>query len=100
MAPPGGLTAGDVQQRAVDRGDPQVGGARVEHHGEDLRRRAQPDLAVVLGLDHKHTLVRLAEPERTTTQVHRRESERVTREDFPPSGETEQINPLPLLQEV
>lgn len=45
-----GLTAGDVQHGAVDGGHPQVGGARVEHHGEGLGGRSQADLAVVLGL--------------------------------------------------
>lgn len=34
----------------MDGGHPQVGGARVEHHGEGLRRRSQADLTVILGL--------------------------------------------------
>lgn len=45
-----GLTAGDVQQGAVDGGHPQVGGAGVEDHGEGLGGRPQADLPVVLSL--------------------------------------------------
>lgn len=54
----GALTAGDVQEGAVHGGHPQVGGARVEHHGEGLRRRSQADLTVILGLvnDKKNTV--------------------------------------------
>lgn len=44
------LTTGDVQEGAMDRGHPQVGGACVEHHGEGLRRRTQTDLAIILSL--------------------------------------------------
>lgn len=44
------LTAGDVQEGAVDRGHPQVGGACVEHHSEGLRRRTQADLTIILSL--------------------------------------------------
>ena len=36
----GGLTAGDVGERAVHWGHPQVGWACVEHHSEDLRGSA------------------------------------------------------------
>lgn len=44
------LTAGDVQEGAVDRGHPQVGGACVEHYSEGLRRRTQADLTIILSL--------------------------------------------------
>lgn len=44
------LTAGDVQQLAVDRRDPQVGGAGVEDDREALRGRPDADLPVVLRL--------------------------------------------------
>uniref|UniRef100_A0A0E9PT93 Uncharacterized protein n=1 Tax=Anguilla anguilla TaxID=7936 RepID=A0A0E9PT93_ANGAN len=42
--------AGNVSQRAVDRGDPQVGRSRIEHHCEGLDRSAQSDLPVILGI--------------------------------------------------
>lgn len=45
-----GLTAGRVQERAVDGRDPKVGGARVEQHGELLRGGADADGPIVLGL--------------------------------------------------
>lgn len=44
------LTAGDVQQLAVDGGHPQVGGAGVEDDGEALRGGPDADLPVVLRL--------------------------------------------------
>lgn len=44
------LTAGQVEEGAVDGGDPEVGGAGVEQHGEVLWRGADADHAVVLGL--------------------------------------------------
>lgn len=57
-APVHGLTAGDVQEGAVDGGHPQVRGARVEHHGEGLGRRSQADLTIILGLfnNNKNTV--------------------------------------------
>lgn len=48
------LTAGDVGVVALLGGHPQVGRARVEHHAEGLRRRADGDGPVVLRL-HTHT---------------------------------------------
>lgn len=45
-----GLTAGDVQQLAVDGRDPQIGRAGVEDDGEALWGRPDADLPVVLGL--------------------------------------------------
>ena len=44
------LTAGQVQEVAVDGGDPQVGRAGVKQHGEGLRGGADADLPVVLSL--------------------------------------------------
>lgn len=46
----GELTAGHIQEGAVDGGDPQVGGASVKQHSEVLRRGADADHPVVLGL--------------------------------------------------
>lgn len=48
-----GLTACYVEQRAMDGGHPQVGGAGVKHHSECLRGGAQADLTIVLSLDGK-----------------------------------------------
>lgn len=49
----GALTAGNVQQGAVDRWHPQVGWASVEHHRESLMGGAQANLAIILGLKRK-----------------------------------------------
>lgn len=46
----GELTAGQVEESAVDRRDPEVGGAGVKQDGEVLRRCADADDAIVLGL--------------------------------------------------
>lgn len=50
----GELTAGYIKEGAVDGGDPEVGGAGVKQHGEVLRRSADTDHAVVLGLGGEH----------------------------------------------
>lgn len=44
------LTAGHVKKRAVNGGDPEVGGARVKQHGELLWGGTNADLPKVLGL--------------------------------------------------
>ena len=46
----GQLTAGKVEQGAVDRRHPEVGGASVEDHVELLAWSANGDLAIVLSL--------------------------------------------------
>lgn len=46
----GKLTAGHVEEGAVDGGDPEVGGASVKEHREVLWRSADTDHPVVLGL--------------------------------------------------
>lgn len=48
-----GLTAGHVQERAVDGWDPEVRGARVEQHSELLRGGADADRPIVLGLGRR-----------------------------------------------
>lgn len=45
-----GLTAGHIEEGAVDGRDPEVRGARVKQHSELLRGRADADRPVVLGL--------------------------------------------------
>ena len=52
-APGPGLTTGRVQRAALGRRHPEVGGARVKDDSEGLRRGADADLAVVLGLQGK-----------------------------------------------
>ena len=47
------LTAGQIKEGAVNGGDPEVGGARVKQHAEVLRRGANTDHPIVLGL-RKH----------------------------------------------
>lgn len=47
-----GLTAGAVEWRASVGRHPKVGRARVEHHFEGLRWRADADLPKVLGLEN------------------------------------------------
>lgn len=42
--------ARQVQGKAVNRGDPELSGARVEQHGEFLRRGADADLPIKLDL--------------------------------------------------
>lgn len=54
------LTAGHIEERAVNGGDPEVRGACVEQHSEVLWRAANADLPIVLGLrrqksSHKST---------------------------------------------
>lgn len=44
------LTAGDIEEGAVNGGDPEVGGARVKQHSEVLWRGANADHPIVLGL--------------------------------------------------
>lgn len=44
------LTAGQIEERAVNGGDPEVRRARVKQHSEVLRRGADADLPIVLGL--------------------------------------------------
>lgn len=46
----GKLTAGQIEERAVNGGDPKVGGAGVKQHSEVLRRGANADHPIVLGL--------------------------------------------------
>lgn len=46
----GRLTAGYVQQLAMNGGDPQVRGAGIEDDCETLWRGPDADLAIVLGL--------------------------------------------------
>ena len=46
----GQLTASKVEERAFAGGNPEVGGARIEHHGELLSRGANTNDAIVLGL--------------------------------------------------
>ena len=47
------LTAGNIQQGAVNRRNPKVARASVEDHSEDLRRRAYANVSVVLSLERE-----------------------------------------------
>lgn len=47
------LTAGQVEEGAVNGGNPEVGGAGVKQHGEGLRGGPDADGAVVLSLGGK-----------------------------------------------
>ena len=47
--------AGDVEESAGGTGHPQVAGAGVEDHGKLLARRADLNLAIVLGLKVQKT---------------------------------------------
>ena len=49
------LTAGNVQNGAVDRRDPQVGGPSVKHNLEPLPRCSNGDISIILGLQDTHT---------------------------------------------
>lgn len=44
------LTAGNVQQGAVNGRHPEIGRTSVKHHAEGLRRGSQGDVAIVLCL--------------------------------------------------
>lgn len=44
------LTAGQIEEGAVNGGDPKVGGASVKQHSEGLRRGTNADRAIVLSL--------------------------------------------------
>ncbi len=44
------LTAGQIEERAVNGGHPEVGGAGVKQHSEVLWRGANADHPIVLGL--------------------------------------------------
>lgn len=50
------LTAGQILEIAVNRGDPEVRGAGVEHHSEVLWRGANADLSKILGLGRQGRL--------------------------------------------
>lgn len=50
----GKLTAGHIEERAVNGGDPEVGGAGVKKHSEVLWRGADADHPVVLGLRRQY----------------------------------------------
>lgn len=50
------LTAGQIPERAVNRGYPEVRGASVEHHSEVLWRGANADLPKILGLGRQGRL--------------------------------------------
>lgn len=52
------LTAGNVQQGAVNGRHPEIGRTSVKHHAEGLRRGSQGDVAIVLCLvKHKKGLM-------------------------------------------
>lgn len=44
------LTAGEIEERTVNGGDPEVRRARVKQHSEVLRRGADADVPIVLSL--------------------------------------------------
>lgn len=49
------LTAGQIEEGAVNGWNPEVGGAGVKQHGEGLRRGTDADCTIVLSLrGHKH----------------------------------------------